>query len=237
MGDPEVEVVENQTIPVISYEINTKDWEEWGSGADISADVPAKGWFDLGAQKYSFEISDFRLMANGDIRGCGDDINGQFDIIGRLNASGYFKFEKIYRGAHSVVLKWVDSLAHTVVYRGKRHGPNLTGKWEIPGKCEGVFKIQASWQKWVGTSYCDSKEFSAFDVGNMHLGYDGVTGTGSDKIGTFDIKGSRNEYPKPGKRIVDKDGRDTWEYRFTKQYHGKHTIVFYGNLHGAELTG
>jgi len=71
----------------------------------------------------------------------------------------------------------------------------------------------------------------------MYLGPDGVSGSGSDTVGTFDIVGSRNEDAKAVGRLTDKNGKETWEYRFTKKYHGKHTVLYYGNLNGAELSG
>jgi len=198
-----------------NWSMPCENYANWGGGAS----VPAKGWFDQDGQKYSVEFLDFRLEANGDIRGCGKDVIGQFDIIGRLNASGYFKFEKIYKGAHTVDLKWINSLPHSVVFTGKRHGSNLTGKWEIPEKCEGVFKIQTGWQKWSGGSWPHGN-FKAMELDYLYIGSDGVRGSGSDTVGTFDIIGGGGSKP--------------W---FTQQYHGKHTLVYYGKLNGGVLSG
>merc|ERR1712021_161816 len=101
----------------------TSGWESWGQDTN----VPAKGWYDYGGNKDAMDFWDFRLSNNGDIRGCGQDPNGVFDLYGRMS-DGSFRFDKTYRGAH------------TVVYRGTRNGANLSGRWEIPGNCEGVFR-------------------------------------------------------------------------------------------------
>jgi len=199
----EVEVVQEEPKVEISYEINTSGWEQWG--ADVN--VPAKGWFDQGGEKFSVDFWDFRLAANGDLRGCGQDVNGVFDIVGKLNASSYFKFDKTYRGAH------------TVVYTGKRQGSNLAGKWEIPGNCEGVFKMQTGWQKWGGGFW--QGDFNAMELDNMYVGSDGVRGGGGDAVGTFDVKGWRT-----GSTVC-----------FAKQYHGQHTVYYQGSLNGRVLSG
>merc|ERR1712183_934156 len=107
----EIEVVEEEPEVEISYEIETSGWESWGQDCN----VPAKGWFDQGGDKYAMDFWDFRLSTNGDIRGAGSDAIGPFDLYGRLSGN-YFRFDKTYRGAH------------TVVYKGSKKGANLTGR-------------------------------------------------------------------------------------------------------------
>merc|ERR1712054_553617 len=78
---------------------------------------------------------------------------------------------------------------NTVVYRGTRNGSNLNGRWEIPGNCDGVFRIQTGWQKWQGGFFQGG--FYSMDLDNMYVGENGVRGGGSDSVGSFDINGWR----------------------------------------------
>merc|ERR1711937_145584 len=148
--EEEIEVVETEPEVDIGYAIDTSNWESWG--ADVN--VPAKGWFDQGGSKNAMDIWDLRLGEGDVIRGAGSDAIGVFDIIGRMNGS-FFRFDKMYRGAH------------TVVYRGTRRGSCLAGNWEIPGNCDGKFKIQTGWQKWQGGFWQGG--FSAMDLDNMYV--------------------------------------------------------------------
>merc|ERR1711904_36701 len=198
----EIEVVEEEPEVEISYAIDTSGWQSWGQ--DVN--VPARGWFDQGGTKYEMSIWDFRLSPSGEIRGAGSDAVGVFDVMGRMNGS-FFRFDKVYRGAH------------TVVYRGTRNGSNLNGKWEIPGNCDGVFRIQTGWQKWQGGFFQGG--FYSMDLDNMYVGESGVRGGGSDSVGSFDINGWRN-----GNTVC-----------FAKQYHGAHTVYYQGDLNGRDLWG
>jgi len=198
----EIEVVEEEPEVEISYEIETSGWESWGADCN----VPAKGWFDQGGDKYAMNFYDFRLSNNGDLRGAGSDDIGEFDIYGRLS-DGSFRFDKTYRGAH------------TVVYRGRRNGANLTGRWEIPGNCEGTFRIQTGWQKWSGAFFQGDRY--QMDLPNMYIGESGVRGLGSDDIGCFNLHGWRN-----GSTVC-----------FAKHYEGAHTVYYQGELDGRQLTG
>merc|ERR1712093_741781 len=102
--------------------------------------------------------------------------------------------------------------AHTVVYRGTRKGANLTGRWEIPGNCEGIFRIQTGWQSWKGGFW--QGDFYAMNLDNMYVGQDGVRGSGyDDKVGAFVLNGWRN-----GNTVC-----------FAKQYIGAHTVYYQGD--------
>jgi len=192
--EPEVE---------IDYDIDVNGWESWGGDAV----VPARGWFDQGGNKNSVDFYDFRKFDGGDLRGAGSDAIGEFDLFGRMNGE-FFTFNKVYRGAH------------TVVYRGVDRNGVLTGTWEIPGNCDGVFNILTGWQRWKGKFYQggDGNEMS---FSSMYVGDSGVVGRGSDDIGQFAINGWKN-----GSTVC-----------FAKHYQGAHTVYYQGELDGRKLKG
>merc|ERR1712029_142985 len=199
----EIEIVEEEPEVDIGYAIETDGYEGWGG--DVN--VPARGWYEYGGNRDSMNIWNLKLNTENEIRGVGDDPNGVFDIIGTMDGN-FFRFDKIYRGAH------------TVIYRGTRRGGILSGNWEIPGNCEGRFRIQTGWQKWKGGFW--QGDFYAMDLDNMYVGETGVTGCGYDeKVGYFKISGWKN-----GDTVC-----------FAKEYIGAHTVFYQGTLNGRYLAG
>jgi hypothetical protein len=216
--EPEYEVVEYEVVETyeesseeeVEIEIDTgfecDGWEAWGE----ECRVPAKGWFAQFGNKNSVDFWDFRLTETNEIRGVGSDAVGTFDLWGSMDDNHNVCFAKQYRGAHRVD------------YYGRFHAKKhvITGTWEIPGNCDGTYNIQVGWQKWKGKFFQGGQGFKmAFD--NMYIGEGGAVGSGTDDVGTFDIKGWRN-----GNQVT-----------FAKAYRGAHTVFYSGEFDGKKLKG
>merc|ERR1712151_897028 len=171
--------------------------------------VPAVGWYAQFGNKNSVDFWDFRL--NGDqIQGVGQDGVGTFDLWGKMNDNNRCVFYKQYRGAHCV--------NYYGKYNEKKH--IITGKWEIPGNCDGTYNISVGWQKWRGKFFQGGQGFKmSFD--NMYIGEGGAWGSGSDDVGDFIIRGRR-------------DGNNV---TFAKGYIGAHTVFYNGWFDNDKLKG
>lgn len=190
----------------LEVEIDIGGWEDWGQ--DVYC--PCRGWYGQFGNKNEMYFENFQTFEGGAIRGCGSDGVGEFDIYGRLDDSGYFSFNKQYRGAHTVIYRGaIDS--NTSVWRGR---------WEIPGNCDGIFNIQPGFQRWSGFF----KQFgnrNDMDFNRMYIGDSGVFGDGADNVGYFNIRGYKS-----GNQVT-----------FAKTYVGAHTVYYRGTAMGRQVMG
>jgi len=199
----EVEVDVEEPVPV--YDLcETSDWESWGAGVK----VPARGWYAQFGTKARVDFDDLQVDSDGNLAGTGSDPNGGFELYGQMNKEGYFTFAKTYYGAH------------TVMYRGRYRQGVMTGKWEIPGNCDGTFNICPGWQKWKG-GFWQFGQSTEMVLDQMYVGESGVVGRGWDNVGAFVING-----------WVDGD-----QVAFAKQYIGQHTVFYNGQWNGNYISG
>jgi len=180
--------------------VNWDDYQNWGA-RNNDYEVEWKGWFKQDGDRYDMYLQNFQYNNEGEIWGHGNDDVGTFNISGRLNWDhNGFEFHKSYVGAH------------TVIYRGKRTQRAFTGRWEIPGNCDGVFTIYPSFRRWTGHFWQDG-ERNEMQL-DMRVSEFGVFGTGSDDVGDFNIRG---------------DVQDNY-VSFAKTYIGAHTVLYHGYM-------
>lgn len=75
-------------------------------------------------------VIDEMYIGKGGVKGRGSDAVGAFYCQGYTNGD-HVSFAKQYVGAH------------TVFYNGRWEGKNVVGRWQIPGNCDGTFRLQA----------------------------------------------------------------------------------------------
>jgi len=93
----------------------------------INSDAPTwRGAFWQNGQRNNMEL-DMEVSQYG-VFGSGQDQVGQFMIRGECHGNNV-QFAKQYYGQH------------TVYYRGNWHGNSIEGSWQIPGDCNGHFKL------------------------------------------------------------------------------------------------
>jgi len=201
----EVEIEIDMSPPAPTYALVATDgWEQWGQGMHI----PATGWFAQFGNKNSVDFDDFQCNVNGDLTGTGSDPVGSFYLSGRMDNANWFTFVKQYYGAHAVM------------YRGRMVKGVMSGKWEIPGNCDGTFNIMPGWQRWRG-GFWQFDNFSEMVIDEMYIGAGGVRGRGSDAVGAFVVQGYTN-----GDQVS-----------FAKQYIGQHTVFYNGKWEGRTVVG
>lgn len=92
-------------------------WQKW------------KGGFWQGGN-FSEMVIDEMYIGPGGVRGRGSDAVGAFVVQGYTHGD-QVSFAKQYIGQH------------TVFYNGQWQGKNVVGRWQIPGNCDGTFRLQA----------------------------------------------------------------------------------------------
>lgn len=92
-------------------------WQRW------------RGGFFQGGDHNEMVIDEM-YIGSGGVKGRGRDAVGAFYCQGYTNGD-QVSFAKTYVGAH------------TVFYNGQWQGKNVVGRWQIPGNCDGTFRLQA----------------------------------------------------------------------------------------------
>jgi hypothetical protein len=202
----EVEVEEEEVTLEEDVEVygGGDDWQSWNTDFNI----PAVGWFAQFGQKQSVDFEDLKLDLNGNLTGRGSDAVGGFYLSGRMDQNNWFTFVKQYFGAHQVF------------YRGRMNRGVMTGKWEIPGNCDGTFNIMPGWQRWRG-AFWQFGNRTEMALDSMYIGEQGVKGSGWDDVGSFTISGYM-------------DGPIV---QFAKHYQGAHTVFYQGFMNGNTVKG
>jgi len=201
----EVEIDMNTDMPTPCYDLVATDgWEQWGQGMH----VPATGWFAQFGEKAQVDFDDLQCDVNGVLSGSGSDPVGSFYLTGKMDNANWFTFVKQYYGAHQVM------------YRGRLVKGVMSGKWEIPGNCDGTFNIMPGWQRWKG-GFWFSGDFTEMVIDEMYIGSGGVKGRGSDDVGAFVCQGYTN-----GDQVS-----------FAKTYVGAHTVFYNGQWEGKSVVG
>lgn len=177
----------------------------------IQATMPQwTGYFAQGGTDYDMNLDMY--VGQYSVGGSGSDDVGQFWVSGTRNGDNV-SFAKQYVGAH------------TVQYTGTLSGKSMSGNWEIPGNCDGTWRMSFLNTKnvsWDGQFNQGGTDYP-MEFNHMWFGAEGdVTGSGSDAVGQFNLNGTHSSY-----------GSVT----FTKQYVGAHAVQYTGNLDGNSLTG
>merc|ERR1711957_99421 len=159
-----------------------------------------KGGFEQFGQENEVEFSNMYMDLNGNIYGDGSDAVGNFTISGVWGDN--VQFTKQYIGAHAVQ------------YSGTTEdGKKVTGRWEIPGNCDGTFWLKVKeWKGW----YKQGGDKNDMDL-DMQVSPEGVFGLGMDVVGKFVIRG----YYDPNQSCVS----------FVKQYIGQHAVHYNGSMY------
>jgi len=152
------------------------------------------------------------IGATGDIFGNGSDDVGTFSISGKMGAGGV-SFVKQYDGAHAV------NYTGTINNQGV-----ISGKWEIPGNCDGAFNIRTSGAThWNGTYRTAGESQDHGMTLLLKSQGDKFFGLGSDENGSFNIEG---EFI-PARKA----------FTFTKTYFGAHSVHYAGIHANGQLFG
>jgi hypothetical protein len=194
----------------VEIEFDTTSYKSWGAKNQQTMQswcVPWSGHFMQNGQKTNMHFQNFQIDLNGNIWGHGSDNVGNFNISGRMNNNGSFKFVKQYYGQHAVT------------YQGRCQGAYLSGQWVIPGNCQGTFQIKLNAQRWSGCFWQNGQRNNMFL--DMSVSNYGVSGQGSDNVGAFTVRGQCQ-----GGSVS-----------FAKHYWGQHTVFYNGHWQGNNIKG
>ncbi|VDI48491.1 Hypothetical predicted protein [Mytilus galloprovincialis] len=181
---------------------NTKDTKSNGRTGHWS------GFYKQHDRQHPFELD--IVFMEGNVTGEGIDQIGKFTIAGTCDVSSRrIQFRKQYKGAHSVN------------YSGQlsQDGCKMEGQYNIGGSSDKftmtfVPAYHAVSGHWTGF-YNQNGNRYAFELDIAFEG-DKVSGEGDDGIGKFSINGD----------WISSSGK----IQFCKQYHGKHSVDYSGQL-------
>ena len=146
-------------------------------GSKITA-IPWTGYYMHNKKMGKMDFQHFMInLGDNTITGKGSDPVGQFTINGTKKGDEV-NFMKKYTGKH------------VVAYQGKQDKEGkITGSWLIPKSpsAKGTFELKMKTQNWTG-EYRQNGAPTNMAL-KMYVGPGGVYGTGSDKVGAFEIKG------------------------------------------------
>merc|ERR1711972_383417 len=168
--------------PQIEFEVEVEwdvgGWQNWGSRQNSNVQnwaVPWTGYYWQFGQKNQMNFQNFQIDLHGNIWGHGNDPVGNFNISGKMNNNGHFKFVKQYYGAHAVT------------YQGHGSNGHLAGQWFLPGQQPEKFQIRMNTPRWQGAYWQGGQRHQM--VLDMSVTQYGVSGFGHDDVGSFNVRG------------------------------------------------
>lgn len=145
----------------------------------MALEITWEGTYEYAGQDAPMTFKSMYISATGNIKGHGSDDNGPFTIEGAM-AGKEVKFVKQYTGAHAVN------------YSGHIDNQGvIQGKWEIPGNCDGSFKLKTSGATtWSGNYQMPADGNQDHPMSFMLKSHqDRFYGIGNDDCGPFTIDG------------------------------------------------